>query len=266
MNPAILPLTTTFTAPTSCFSTITRGALSNTNDPALRFANDASCIPSGAQTANRAYAFSPGLNCPYSWTTVWTGQTTLGTATETRAICCPVLNGIVPLAGIPFYYNPDSIVWPTLGCTAQISEVLTLTIAQVGGTSYVLSGGGGLVIAGINAPSVQIAWQSTDLSTTPTSSSSVGASETSITSGAPMSSDTSNGDSLSTGSKIAIGIVVPLAVLGLMFVTFLITKSWQRRRILNDPKYLKSQRDLSQRDPGVFIETKPQSNAAVTHK
>ena len=226
----ILPLTTTFTAPTSCFSTITRPI---SIDYGLTLGCGAECIPSGAPTAERTYAFSPGFDCPHSYTTAWLTREIIGTATESRAICCPRLDGILPLSGLVMNYNPNTAGrswYSTLGCTVAFSQPVALTVLQ-NGISTMLSFPAG---EGLNAYSVQIAWQTSDLSVT---SSTIYPTIPSTTASPTLAVSTSfsiSSDDLSTNSKIAWGIVLPL---GGAFLTFLLVRNWWRKRSLNGEGY-----------------------------
>ncbi|CAF9903463.1 MAG: hypothetical protein GOMPHAMPRED_000279 [Gomphillus americanus] len=250
---ATLPLTTIFTAPTSCFETITFGY----PDGALRVAYDPACIPSGEQTLERTYAFSPALNCPSDYETVRDTTTVIGQATETRAICCPVLDSISGLSGYQFQYNynTDNRPWyTTLGCTLELTKTMYLDVLDNGTIVHAI-----FTTGGVNAYSVQIAWQSSDLSTsssttltsstTPSATSSTtspGALATSSTPAVPTTSDVG----LSTGAKVAIGVVVPLTVIGLIIAIFLFRRYRQRRQP-RELKHVDAYQQFSQDTSGV---------------
>ena len=149
-----IPLTTIFPPPTTYFSTITLESGANK----LQGSASDVLLPS-ANATDRNFAFSPGLNCPASYTTVANLTVTEeGSVTETRAICCPVI-GIPDWVGYPFLYNSDTTSWPwysTLGCSLSADVQVAVLVISDGSRTIATRR------AQINAYSVQIARQSSD--------------------------------------------------------------------------------------------------------
>ena len=148
---ATLPLTTIFSAPTSCFSTITLRS-----DHEMVLGDSSDCVPPGAQISERTYAFPPALSCPLSHTKALNSFTTIGTTTEFRVVCCSVPDGISGLSDLSFHYNfltsPDP--WfSTLGCPPDYLQSYTLEVLSSGTRSIMQPSNPG----DINAHSVQIA-------------------------------------------------------------------------------------------------------------
>jgi hypothetical protein len=224
-----VPLTTTFTRPSSdC------GALYSPRRPPLYIIdNEPSCLPPGFSTSNSAFFYSPGIACPSGY---WTAcHDTTGVSSITTVTCCPTYRDIT-LSCVP---NPLSLseVWESLFCTwiaprSTGTEVI-VTKSVDGRTSTVTE----RVTwpGGINAYGVRMVYQSTDLeipvtsTSTSTTLSSDGPTRTGDTSPDPSSSkNTASADTgLSTGAKAAIGVVVPLVVLGALLAALLF---WRRKR------------------------------------
>ena len=84
------------------------------------------------------------------------------------------------------------------------------------------------------APLIDVRWRSADSEQADSTTSSGGPNDTSSAASAtapPVSVTTSGSDSLSTGAKVAIGVVIPLAVLALLVVSFIF---WRRKRHSRD--------------------------------
>jgi hypothetical protein len=189
-------------------------------------------MPPGFSTSNSAFFYSPGIACPSGY---WTAcHDTTGVSTITTVTCCPTYRDIT-LSCVP---NPLSLseVWESLFCTwiapRSTGTVVTVTKSVDGRTSTVTE----RVTwpGGINAYGVRMVYESTDLETLSTSaatslSSSDDPTRTGETSPDPSSSNSiaAADTGLSTGAKAAIGVVVPLVVLGALLAALLF---WRRRR------------------------------------
>lgn len=232
------PLTTVFTPPAACFA-----QLYWSYDGALQLGGGTECLPSGP-APTRSASFSPGLYCPESWTVACSSEVVLGAVTETRATCCPRADGIESFSFSSFTCNtvdpadPSSgkSYYSTLGCTMALG-----TMAEQGYVSVVATGGAPYTTTvsfatdgGVNAYSVQIAWQASDLiaAKTPSASRSntTSASSTNNSNGPSETSslygtDTGNSSSgLSRSAKIAIGVTVPIVTLALFVALVLLSR------------------------------------------
>jgi len=237
------PLTTTFTPPASCLS-----QLYWSYEGAFQLGPGTECIPSGPEPTLHSY-FSPGLYCPESWTVACQSEVTLGAVTETRAQCCPRADGIESFSFSSFSCNSVSAAesssykswYESLGCTMNLGTLASqgyVNVVATGGTPYTTS-----VLfdsdGGLNAYSVQIAWQASDLvsetsalgssitgstATTTTSTSTQSQITTAIPSASsdPAPNGRAKSHGLSKAATIAIGVSVPVVVLlavagGLLF-------------------------------------------------
>lgn len=220
------PLTTTFVPPSSSCSGIYWSVVGMIDE-------DTECLPTGFSTAATAF-FSPGIACPSGYVSAC--HDTSGFASITTVTCCPT-RGDVTLSCV----DPATLenVWETLFCSwiaPASGQVVSMTMSDSGTTSTVATT---LTSPeGLNAFGVRMVHQSTDLSTSTSSSSATARSTTTgsaaNTSGAGASqtatpdSSSSSGGGLSTGAKAAIGVVVPLVVLGALAALFFFW--WRRRR------------------------------------
>lgn len=223
-------LTTIFTPPASCLSHIFLETVSS--DVAIVLGNyrdTASCLPSGIDPLRTSY-FSPGLACPSGYTEACSSIVSAGTAQETRATCCPV--GGFTCKGV------DATYWPfdsSYGCqwyfpTTTVETVTTSSAGAYYTTKHTMRGDYDYM----NAFSVQLRYQSTDL--TPATSSASATSSSAASSGSATSSSTSapsklGGGGLSTGATlgIALGVGIPAAaILGALLV-FAIMR-WRKKR------------------------------------
>ncbi|KAK4241771.1 hypothetical protein C8A03DRAFT_12005 [Achaetomium macrosporum] len=226
-----VPLTTTFTRPNEgC------GGIYLPDRPPLFMIDDRpSCLPSSFSTSDSSFFYSPGIACPSGY---WTAcYDTTGVASITTVTCCPTY-GDISLSCVADPLTLSSW-WETLFCTwiaPETGTVITTTDTRgktAVGTAQVTGPGG------INAYGVRMVYQSTDLLTsTSTSSSSASAttstaasSSTAATVSSPAVSDSASSanssSGLSTGAKAAIGVVVPLAVIGALILGLV---CWRRRR------------------------------------
>ncbi|AEO58904.1 hypothetical protein MYCTH_2144292 [Thermothelomyces thermophilus ATCC 42464] len=240
-----IPLTTTFTpSATDCGGIYLPSSLM-----VYVIDNEPSCLPTGFSTSDSSFFYSPGIACPSGY---WTAcHDTTGASSITTVTCCPTY-GDISLSCVP---NPEDLrhVWETLFCTwiapASPGTVITVTESFNGGrtstvTESVTSPGG------VNAYGVRMLYQASDLqtSTSTTSTTSTATTSTASTSTATASTDgastasspivsgnpsqTTTPDAgstggLSEGAKAAIGVVVPVVVLGAVLLGLAL---WWRRR------------------------------------
>ncbi|KAK3901107.1 phosphoinositide 3-kinase regulatory subunit 5 [Staphylotrichum tortipilum] len=227
-----VPLTTKFAAPSDC------GGIYRL--PSIYMMDDKpSCLPDGFSTSNSEFYYSPGISCPSGY---WTAcHDTTGAASITTVTCCPTYGPDISLSCVP---NPLALseVWETLFCTwiapRASGTAIRVTKSEDGRTSTIVA----RVTSpgGINAYGIRMVYQSTDLpdtasstitsdssSSTSTEDPTAPASDTSPTPSSPPTDDTNTSTGLSTGAKAAIGVVVPLVVLGALAIGFAI---WWRRR------------------------------------
>lgn len=255
-------LTTTFTPPTSCPTGITALATAN-NFYIFQGATDtANCLPTNYVGALNHY-YSPGIDCPSGYTPACSSTASAGDVTETAYTCCPTLVYIyfcvcvLVVAESSRHELTPSLVslttrWLSYGCqsTTSISYVwqstlgcsiisdsdypFTTSIEYVSGTESYATSRTFSGFGGINAYSVQIRFQASDLetSTTTTTSSASGSGSTtstatpgttaSSTAAASSSSSTATfahsggGGGLSTGATA--GIAVACVVAGILAV------------------------------------------------
>ena len=229
------PLTTIFTPPSDCLS-----QLYWSYEGPLQLGSGTECIPPGLSPILHSY-FSPGIYCPESWTVACQSEVTLGAVTETRAQCCPRADGIESFSLSSFTCNSVNAAdsssykswYESFGCTMNLGTLAAqgyVNVVATGATPYTTT----VSFAsdgGINAFSVQIAWQASDLvsktsvSTIPTSTKLVtqNTTEISATTKIPTSYGEAKSHRLSRAAKIAIGVVVPsvviLAIVGALLVS-----------------------------------------------
>lgn len=175
-------LTTIFSPPSECFSTV---YLYTTNDDEwYQLGPDpkvfTSCYPPHYSPAPDFY-YSPARDCPLGYTTAAVDTlTTFGTVTETRATCCPTRYSRLALYASGKYWIANKVwgsfysyqidktshaYYSTIGCTvyaAPVSYYTTLPVWRPGGTVAIRTQGVGI---GMNAYSVQIRWQASNTMT-----------------------------------------------------------------------------------------------------
>lgn len=223
-----IPLTTVFTPPSDCLSRLT---LTDSN---VILGAGSSCLPSGANGGRRE--FSPAWICPSGWTSAGGTISTLGLfASETRVTCCPKidqlsLSGSSNL-GLYTQYNPPCVASLTL------SGGELVVIDGISDFSTDTERIDGWIIATVQAPSLQIAWQASDTaSLTARSTSTLSPSPATTSSAAPAATTTSDSEvesssaSLSTGAKIAIGVVIPVVVLAAIALGFFIIRQRKSKK------------------------------------
>ncbi|RFU75781.1 transmembrane alpha-helix domain-containing [Trichoderma arundinaceum] len=214
------PLTTTFTRPADCDGLFVSTFLSG-----IDFST--SCLPKGFHTDQTSY-FSPGLVCPTGYYSAC--HDNIGAKSITTVTCCPTFGPDVSLSCVTA--STLRSVWSTLFCTWIAPEgdgtELPMTVSNNGITSTVT--GSFTSPGGLNAFGIRMVYQRSDTQTTTMATRSRSTATTGTRPGGPgktsdsASSDPSSG--LGTGAKAAIGVVVPLVVLGLLAGFFI----WWRKR------------------------------------
>ena len=192
--------------------------------------DDTSCLPTGFSTDATAF-FSPGIACPSGYYSAC--HDTSGFESITTVTCCPT-RGDIKLSCV----DPATLesVWETLFCSwiaPESGQVVSMTLSESGTTSTIASTM--TSPEGLNAFGVRMVHESTDLSTSSTSATpgSTTRGSAANTSGAGQSQtasatpDSSGSGGLSTGAKAAIGVVIPVVVLGALAGFFF---WWRRRR------------------------------------
>ncbi|KAI9741300.1 MAG: hypothetical protein M1834_003017 [Cirrosporium novae-zelandiae] len=246
-NVLIGPLTTTFSPPTGCLSTIT----SPYGSPNLYLAKtgeiiDPNCYPTDYTTDD---IYSPGF-CPSGWSSACTPLDTDGSpyftfsATSVSVYqCCPTGFSCAIWANYLNYYFCTSNIPTTsiplwiVGISSGVSiQTLVTTIPHPSWkantiTSSASSGSAVQTITTSSSPKVYakpifVAYQSTDTQVVYHYSPSLRPTSVSAT------SDASTNSGLSTGAKIAIGVVVPLVVIfSALLVGFFILRHRRRRKL-----------------------------------
>jgi hypothetical protein len=222
------PLTTSFSRPDDCDGIYVSGFLSG-----IDFST--SCLPKGFHTEQTSY-FSPGLACPTGYYSAC--HDNIGASTITTVTCCPTFGTDISLACVTT--STLESVWSTLFCTWIAPDgdgtTLPLTVSNNGITSTVP--GDFTSPGGLNAFGIRMVYQKTDTESTTlatTTASGTGTTATPATTGtkpggATNTSDSDSSDSssggLSIGAKAAIGVVIPVVVLGLLAGLFF----WWRKR------------------------------------
>jgi hypothetical protein len=85
---AVPALTTTFTPPASCLSTVySYGGSPDAHWDELGPADVLNCLPPAYQTTP-GFFYSPGV-CPEGYSQACSSVVAIGSLTETRATCCP---------------------------------------------------------------------------------------------------------------------------------------------------------------------------------
>ncbi|KAJ5358196.1 hypothetical protein N7541_005354 [Penicillium brevicompactum] len=207
-----IPLTTLFIPPTSCdnLSWVSSDCAGTTCEGIYNIvrATETECYPSGWETS--ATTFSPGVLCPSGYSFAATTLALFGAASiETRATCCPSGYTVATRNAQEWYEREP--------CIATSTGVTSITYTIVGTTPTTTTA---ITYSDplIHAMPVGIAWQSTDIKSTMTGTS------TSTTN--PGSEDNTSG--LSTGAKAGIGVGVSAGVIAL--IVALIALVWLRRR------------------------------------
>ncbi|PYI11653.1 hypothetical protein BO78DRAFT_413466 [Aspergillus sclerotiicarbonarius CBS 121057] len=237
---APIPLTTTFTPPSTCIHNEWVVSSSTKTWMNLGPAHTSDCLPSGWQISSY---FSPGL-CPSGYRIAASGIVYDGTVTETAATCCPT-NGIQTYSTrttyTPGWTELEVCTWqPGKDTTIEFTYTWLGTDGSTTSTATSLSSDGH-----INGYGVSIRWQSTDFTTpsattavstasrTSSTDSSTAASTNSSTAAPTSTNSPTNSPStgLSSGAKAGIGIGVAAgAILAIFLALFLM-----RRRKAKSP-------------------------------
>ncbi|KXX78446.1 hypothetical protein MMYC01_201424 [Madurella mycetomatis] len=153
-------LTTTFTPPASCRASLTGPPIYDGRyyqGPV--FTSD--CFPpnySFSRSPDNYY--SPAIACPVGYSTGCMNINVQGTVTETAVICCPP----------SLTCNPNMLLWEqTLGCNSRFRATIFPTVHYMSGSVVTSTGATtetGTFDGALNAYSVQIRFQATDLPTT----------------------------------------------------------------------------------------------------
>lgn len=237
MSSTILgPLTTIFTPPSSCISSMSDVFMqiltTSAFDGLLYGPLNTICFPNSYQDIRNVY-YSPGLFCPVGYETACISFD----STDTVVTCCPT----------SFTCNYETLFsWEyTLGCSspfAAFSRVITVISSGTILSTTLLTGG----VGALNALSVAIRFQSTDLvsSTTSTTQQPSYYTETPSPSYRPSTPEptgpgSSNaGGGLSAGAGVGIGIGTTIGLLALIgaigLAFFFGRRSSQRGRRTNN--------------------------------
>lgn len=183
-------------------------------------------------------------------------EVTQGSATETRATCCPQATGLGALSVSSFGCQVNSLFFATsYGCVLGLGDLASnsLTVIATNSSTFLSTFSVG-PLDGVNAFSVQIRWQESDLRTTAdqttstispagstsnsrstatsavvpsTSGSATTAAATSVGASQSTSSSSSSGG-LSTGAIIAIAVVIPIVVIAALVAGFFVMRRKKR--------------------------------------
>lgn len=204
------PLTTTFTRDEECSGIHRSGFVSGVDI-------QTSCLPSGFDPEPTAF-FSPGLECPAGYVNACHDHT--GVESITTVTCCPKVEDIT-LSCVTASTLKDEFT--NLFCTWIAPKEITrmpITLSENGVTStdtvtYKSPDG-------LNAYGVRMVYQSSDLDP----AKETDPADADQPTGNP---DDDGGDDggLSTGGKIAVGVVVPVVVIAFAAAAFLF---WRRLR------------------------------------
>jgi hypothetical protein len=210
------PLTTTFSRSADCDGIYLSGFLAMIDV-------HSTCLPRNFKTD--AY-YSPGLICPAGYVSACHDAT--GVASITTVTCCPTLkNPDLTLGCVTTSTLRES--WSTLYCTwvAPPSSDSTLPVTRVVNGVTTTSNLGFHSPGGLNAFGIRMVYEATDLTTQGTATTSSSRSSDTTTSKPPQDTQDSG---LSTGAKVAIGVVVPVVVLAALLGALFY---WRRRK----PRY-----------------------------
>jgi hypothetical protein len=187
------------------------------SDPAP-FPINTACLPWATGTVPASNTFySPATACPTSWTAVATRTAASSGADdwvggETAIECCP--NGFV--GGSPGMCNPGtSGTWPVVVCGEADAEE---------NENRVYTAGAWPASATARVTALQLRYQASDLGSASATATGSGSTSTSLS---DSGSGNKEGSGLSTGSKAAIGTVIPLVFILGALAAFLL---WRRRK------------------------------------
>jgi len=233
-SPNLGPLTTYWTPPSTCISTMTSV---NDWDENLWLGMTGNIVNLNCYPPNYATddVYSPGI-CPSGWTSACSPQQASTTSaifppTITAVQCCP--------SSLSCYTSLDLEQYGFAFCTSSISASYISALAVPSPTSGatpksgVISGSwvyGNFKNQAVRAKPIFVAYQSTDseilqlLTPSLRSPSTTSASSTTPTSAPPTSTVTTGltiHGGLSQGSKVAIGVTIPVVVLAIIVATLL---------------------------------------------
>ncbi|KND86745.1 hypothetical protein TOPH_08606 [Tolypocladium ophioglossoides CBS 100239] len=221
---ALNPLTTTFSRPADCTGVYQSLFLTMMD-------LQTTCLPKGFKSQSDAY-FSPGIACPSGYVSACHDNTRV--ASQTTVTCCPTLNSNISLSCVTA--STITGLWSTLFCTwiappASKQASLPVTVSNNGVTSTEMRGFQSP--GGINAFGVRMVYQKTDVviaaaTTNATTALSTGPAG-SDGSEPILGSSSSSSSNLSTGAIAAIGVVIPLLVIGILAGALLWWR-WRRRQ------------------------------------
>lgn len=240
------PLTTTFTPPSACFTGLYLDPYENPPYAEAwvgKLGPGTQCIPNGPNPTLSSY-FSPGIYCPSGYTVACSTEENIGSITQTQATCCPSISVLNGISAEPFSCQTQSDMpwYKTYGCTMNFGSQVddkALTYTYTADSSTVLTTLTANSTWGVNAYSVQLAWQASDLLTTTTSAGRSGSSNGSGASGPGVvtvtatststagqdGKESASGGLSTTTTKIAIGVVIPVVILSAIALgTFLLMK------------------------------------------
>ncbi|KAK4205700.1 hypothetical protein QBC40DRAFT_1403 [Triangularia verruculosa] len=220
---AIGPLTTTFSAPSSCstafsnFYEVFEGDKDSSYVQGPLFPTHKDCFPSGYDPAPTKY-YSPGF-CPQEYTAACSSIRTSSTVTETAIACCPNY-------GVKYTCATES--QPESGCTtvwqsgAGAFEPIVVKNSTIVSTATVTLRGGA-----ISAYPVQIRFQASDLSNalTPSRTAAIPPATDVL-----LPPDTSSSSSSGLSSTAIIGIVVGCGLGFFILFSSLCLWCYMRRR------------------------------------
>ncbi|RDW59950.1 hypothetical protein BP6252_13037 [Coleophoma cylindrospora] len=222
---AFNPLTTTFTPPADCSGIYYQSELYVVD-------YSTSCLPPGFQLSSTDY-FSPGIVCPAGYFSAC--HDTTGVVSITTVTCCPTQGDITLSCA-----DHTEARWAPFHCTwiPDVATFVAVTLSDNGETST--SNAAFASPGGLNAYGVRMVYESTDLMTSTSSSSTLTTSSTiSITTSTPSASTGSStgsstesptgsptGSSLSKSGVIAVAVVVPLVAIFLLASVFI----WRKRQ------------------------------------
>ncbi|KAI9926515.1 hypothetical protein MW887_004283 [Aspergillus wentii] len=247
-----IPLTTTFTPPSSCLNDLWLVGKSGSGWMNLGPTSTSECLPSGWATSSY---FSPGI-CPSGYVIASSGVVYAGTVTESAATCCPVVDGRTYSPRDTYTAWSEVCQWrPESTATTEYNYTWVDSDGYTSSTTGSMSSNGH-----VNAYGVSIRWQSTDFSTPPATAAIstiafVDATSTSESSSlSPTNSDPpSSRSGLSSGAKVGIGVGVAV---GAILVIALVLALLFIRRLKRHPQYQGNTPGLVYKTPNE-LPTKP---------
>ncbi|KAI0177917.1 hypothetical protein BJ166DRAFT_35321 [Pestalotiopsis sp. NC0098] len=232
------PLTTTAALASSCAGELDKVYKVNTTPDGYYYllngpVDVGSCYPSSYAGVTTQY-YSPAPACPAGFTPACASINAVGTVSETAYTCCPT----------EYDYSCQTTAsydWEsTLGCVMPVDSssttIWTVTEISSGSTSTVTSTG---YYGGMNAYSIQVRFQATDLAAATTSQTSSIPAVTVTSSNAASSTSTAGSTSssgLSTGTIAGVAVGAAVVVLGIIGAAafLMIRKRKQQRQVVQN--------------------------------